>query len=140
VLRQNGSARVIYFPGDLERTFWRSGNTDLSQLIQNSIKWLLGDSRPPVSITGEGVIEAFAWETEPGYALHILNYTNPNMTRGFVRRFYTIGPQSVEFEVARRISNVRALRAGRALSFRQIGRKVRFVVPSVVDYEVVALT
>jgi hypothetical protein len=141
LFRQKGAARVVYFPGDIERTFWRSGNTDLSLLIQNSVRWLLGDTRPPVSVTGEGVVEIFAWETEPGYALHILNYTNPNMTRGFVRRFYAIGPQKVAFDVAngKKIRSVRALRSGRALSFKQSDRTVRFEVPSVVDYEVVAL-
>ena len=86
--------------------------------------------------------EVFAWETEPGYALHILNYNNPNMTRGFVRRFYAIGPQQVEFDVTagKKVSGVRALRAGRSLPFKQSGRTVRFEVPSVIDYEVIALT
>ena len=142
VLREKGNSRSIYFAGDVDRTFWRSGNTDLSQLLQNSIRWLLGDARPPVSVTGEGMTEIFAWQTEPGYALHILNYNNPNMTRGFVRRFYAIGPQKVEFDVSagKQISNVRALRAGRALPFKQSERTVRFEAPSVVDYEVIALT
>ena len=142
IFREVGNSRFAFFPGDLDRTFWRSGNTDLSQLIQNTVRWLMGSARPQVRITGDGVIEAFAWETEPGYALHILNYTNPNMTRGFIRRFYSIGPQKVEFDVAagKRITSVRTLRAARELKFEQQDRKVRFEVPSVVDYEVVALT
>ena len=103
---------------------------------------MAGDARPSVSVTGEGVIEIFAWETEPGYALHILNYTNPNMTRGFFRQFYAIGPQKVEFDVSakKKITSVRALRAGRNLSFKQRDRTVRFEVPTVLDYEVIALT
>ena len=114
----------------------------MSQLIQNTIRWLMGDARPRISLNGEGVIEAFAWETEPGYALHLLNYTNPNMTRGFIRRFYPIGAQNVEFDVAaeKRITSVRALRGGRNLKFNQQGRNVKFEVPSVVDYEVIAIT
>jgi hypothetical protein len=142
VLRQQGNSRVAFFSGDIDRTFWRSGNTDLSQLIQNSVRWVLGDARQPVSVAGEGMAEVFAWETEPGYALHVLNYNNPNMTRGFVRRFYAIGPQQVEFDVAagKKISGVRALRAGRSLSFKQSDRTVRFEIPSVTDYEVIALT
>src|SRR5215831_1088653 len=91
VLRQQGNSRVAFFSGDIDRTFWHSGNTDLSQLIQNSVRWVLGAARQPASIIGEGMAEVFAWETEPGYALHILNYNNPNMTRGFLRRFYAIG-------------------------------------------------
>jgi putative glycosyl hydrolase-like family 6 (GHL6) protein len=142
VFRQQGKSRIVYFAGDVDRTFWRSGNTDLSQLIQNSVRWTLGDRRQPVSVAGEGMTEIFAWETEPGYALHILNYNNPNMTRGYLRRFYAIGPQQVEFDVAagKKINEVRALRAGRALPFKQSGRTVSFEVPSVLDYEVIALT
>jgi len=141
VLRQDGDARVAFFPGDIDRSFWRSGNTDLLQLIINTTRWTLGESRQPVSVQGEGVVELFAWETETGYALHILNYTNPNMTRGFMREFYRIGPQRVRFQVEaeRKIASVRALRSGLALKFSQNGRDIEFEVPSVLDYEVVAM-
>ena len=142
VLREQGGSRIAYFPGDIDRSFWRSGNPDLAQVLQNTVRWLLRDAPAPVSIAGDGIVEAFAWETEPGYALHVLNYTNPNMTRAFVRRFYPIGAQHVKFAVApgRRISAVRALRAGQALRFGQRDTIVEFDIPSVVDYEVVALT
>ena len=142
LFRQYGRSRVAYFPGDIDRTFWRSGNPDLGLLLQNTVRWLRGEDRAPVTLDGDGIVETFAWETEPGYALHVLNYTNPNMTRGFVRKFYPIGPQKAEFRVARgrRITSVRALRAARAVPFMQGGDIVRFDVPAVTDYEVVALT
>jgi hypothetical protein len=141
LFRQIGQSRVAYFPGDIDRTFWRSGNPDLGLLLQNTVRWLRGDARPLVSLDGDGIVEAFAWETDPGYALHILNYTNPNMTRGFVRKFYAIGSQKASLRVAsgRRIKEVRALRASRAVAFTQDGDVVQFDVPGVVDYEVIAL-
>jgi hypothetical protein len=141
VFRKHGTSRIAYFTGDIDRTLWRSGNTDLSQLLQQAVHWVAGGAPPPVRVTGEGIIELFAWQTEAGYALHLLNYTNPNMTRGFVRRFYAIGPQRVEFEVdaGRKITAVRALRAGKDLAFKQAERTVSFEVPSVVDYEVIVL-
>ena len=141
LLREQGNSRVAYFPGDIDRSLWRSGNTDLSQLLQNAILWVQGRERPRVSVRGEGVVELFAWETESGYALHLVNYTNPNMARGLVRRFYPTGPQQVEFVVpaGRGITSVRALRAGHSLDFKQEGGVVRCEVPSVADYEVVAL-
>jgi len=142
VFRENGRSRVAYFPGDVDRTFWRSGNPDLGQLLATTVRWLRGDARPPFTIDGDGIVEAFAWETEPGHAVHILNYTNPNMTRPFVRRFYPIGPLRVTFEAppATNVKRVEALRAGGALAFKQDGRTVRFEVPTVADYEVIALT
>lgn len=142
VFRQTGQSRIAYFPGDIARTAWRSGNSDLSRLVANTVRWLRAGSEPPASVTGKGMLELFAWETEPGFAIHILNYTNPNMTRPFVREFYPVGPLQVNFlpPQGRRISHVRALRAGRTLAFRQEGGAVRVELPSVSDYEVIAFT
>jgi hypothetical protein len=112
VVRQKGKSRLIYFPGDIERTMWRSGHTDLARLVQNSIRWVAG-ANPPVTIQGDGVIESFAWETEAGFAVHILNYTNPAMHRGWIREFYPIAGQKVRMSLpqGRRVSRVELLRA-----------------------------
>ena len=138
--REDGPSRIGYFPGDVDRTFWISGNPDLGRVIQNAVRWLRGGSTPPVFVTGDGLVEVFAWETELGYALHVLNYSNPNTLRGQLRRFYPIGAQQVEFRTSRQIASVRALAAGTALQFHQEGDKVSFVIPIVRDYEVIALT
>jgi hypothetical protein len=137
---QSGRSRRIYFPGDIERSNWRSGNPDLSLLLQNSVRWLLRDSMP-VRVAGEGAVELFAWATKPGFAVHILNYNNPNMHRGWLRRNYPIGPQRVRFELPpdNRISRTRLLRAEADLPFKQEAGVVEFTIPSVEDYEVAAL-
>src|SRR5262249_42716029 len=124
----------------VDRTCWRSGDDDLSHLLQNAIKWIRG-ADPVVSVTGAGLIEVFAWQTEPGYALHLVNYTNPNATHGYIRRYYPLGPQQVRFRIAdRTIRSVRALRSERILEFQQRDGFVSFEVPGLADYEVVALT
>lgn len=141
VLREKGASRLAYFPGDYERSGWRSGNSDIAQLLQNAIRWTLR-GRSPVTVAGEGVVELFAWETDPGFAVHILNYNKPNLHRGWIRRHYPIGPQHVRFELpaARTISRVELLRAERDVPFTQDGRHIAFTVPSVTDYEVAALS
>lgn len=141
VFREAGKSRIAYFPGDIDRTLWRSGNMDVSQLMQNAIQWVRGPD-PLVSVNGAGILELFAWETEPGYALHLVNYTNPNMTHGAIRRSYPVGPQQVRFRVGdgRRIASVRALRSATGLKFRQEAETISFEVPGIADYEVVALT
>jgi hypothetical protein len=140
VMRENGASRRIYFPGDLDRTAWRSGNTDLSRLLQNTVRWLV-NGELPVQVTGDGVIESFAWETEAGFALHILNYTNPNTHKGWIRRFYAIGEQKVRMDLpdGRKISRLELLRAERQIPFSQQGKRVEFTIPRVEDYEVAAL-
>lgn len=142
IFRESGRSRVAYFAGDVDRSFWRSGNVDLGRLIGNAVRWVLGDAPRPVTIDGDGVVEAFAWETGPGFAVHLLNYTNPHMTRPFIRHLYPIGPLRVRFEVpsGKTVTKAEALRAGRALPFQREGRAIRFNVPTVADYEVVALT
>jgi hypothetical protein len=140
VIRERGQSRLVYFPGDVERTMWRSGHTDLSRLIQNSIRWVLR-ADAPVTIAGKGVIEAFAWETEPGFAVHVLNYTNPNLHRGWVREIYPIGEQKVRMKLpaGKRIARVELLRAGREIPFQVRNGAVEFTIPSVTDYEVAAI-
>jgi hypothetical protein len=140
VARQRGKSRLLYFPGDVERTMWRSGHTDLARLLQNSIRWVVGGDQP-VTIEGEGVIEAFAWETQAGFAVHLLNYTNPAMHRGWIRDFYAIGAQKVRFSLppGRRITRVELLRAGTNVPFTRSARGIEFTVPRVLDYEVAAL-
>jgi len=142
LIRELGASRVAYFPGDIDRTLWLSGSADLSQFLQNAIRWVLGEARQSVVVTGQGLVEVFAWETEQGYALHILNYNNPNMMHGAIRRFYPIDAQQVDFDVeeGRKISRVRALRTAHELLFTQEGRTVHFKIPGVTDYEVVVLT
>ncbi|HYL78439.1 MAG TPA: alpha-amylase family protein [Bryobacteraceae bacterium] len=141
VLRERAGSRLAWFPGDIERSFWRSNNGDLSLLLRNTVRWLL-QGKQPVTVSGEGVADLFAWKTEAGYALHILNYTNPNMLRGWFRDTYAIGPQKVRVTLPGnpKILRVRALRTGAPLRFKQTAAGVDFVVPKVTDYEVVALT
>jgi hypothetical protein len=140
VLREKGKSRLIYFPGDIDRTLWHSGHTDLSRLLQNAIRWVAGEDQP-VSIAGEGFIEPFAWETEAGFAVHVLNYTNPAAQRGWIREFYPIGEQRVRLRLPedRKVSRVELLRAAAEVPFQVVDRTVTFAIPKVVDYEVAAV-
>jgi hypothetical protein len=140
VIREKGRSRLVYFPGDVDRTLWHSGHTDISRLLQNSVRWVLhGES--PVTIEGSGIVEAFAWETEPGFAVHVLNYTNPNLHRGWIREYYPIGEQKVKMKLqpGRRVTRVELLRSERTVPFRVTGGELEFTIPRVVDYEVAAV-
>jgi len=142
MLRGVGSSRIAYFPGDVDRTFLRSGHPDFRRLLVNTVDWLLNGAEPPARVEGEGLVELFAWETDSGFALHMLNYTNPGFARPFVSKFYPLGPMRVTFNLPneREIESVTALQSGHKLEFKQAGRQVTFAVPQIIDYEVIALT
>ncbi len=119
---------------------WLSGQTDLSRLLVNTIGWVTRGASP-VTVEGKGLVEIFAWETEPGFAVHVLNYTNPNTHHGWFREFYPIGAQKVRFKLpaGRRVTRVELLRAERDIPFHAEGDAVEFTIPSVTEYEVAAL-
>ena len=83
VLRENGSSRTAWFAGDIERTYWLTGHGDLLRLMHNTIRWLTQDERV-VDVEGEGFIECSAGRPAPGYAVHLLNYTNPDAQHGWI--------------------------------------------------------
>jgi hypothetical protein len=108
--------------------------------LRNSIRWVSGQNAP-VAVDGDGVIEAFAWETQGGFAVHVLNYTNPGMHRGWLRDFFPIGAQRVRMKLpaASKVSRVELLRAERDIPFHVVQGAITFVIPKVVDYEVAAI-
>jgi hypothetical protein len=73
--------------------------------------------------------------------VHLLNYTNPNMHRGWIRNFYSIGEQKVRMKLpeGRRVRRIELLRAGKDVPYRVSNGMLEFVIPRVLDYEVAAV-
>jgi len=141
VLREIGPSRLAYFPGDIERTFWLTGHGDLLRLLHNTIRWITHDERV-VHIEGDGLVELFAWETSPGYAVHLLNYTNPNAHHGWLETTYPLGPQAISMTLPAgvKVKSVDLLRAETSIPFRLESQALRFTIPRVEDYEVAAIS
>jgi hypothetical protein len=141
VFGESGNSRTAYFPGDIERTWWLTGNGDLQRLLYNTIRWITKDESI-VHVHGEGFIEMFAWETTPGYAVHLLNYTNPNAHHGWVQSVHPLGAQIVSMKLPDgvKVKSVELLRAAQSLPFRLEDGHLRFTIPRVEDYEVAAMT
>jgi len=141
VLREIGPSRIAYFPGDIERTYWLTGHGDLLRLIGNTLRWITRDERV-VDLAGEGFVEMFAWETAPGYAVHVLNYTNPDAQHGWIQTTHPIGPQTVRMKLPAgvRVKSVELLRAESSVPFDTDGATLEFVIPRVEDYEVAAIS
>ncbi len=141
VLRESGSSRIAYFPGDIERSYWLTGHGDLLRLMHNTIRWITHDESI-VRVDGEGFLEMLAWETSPGYAVHLLNYTSPDAHHGWMQSTFPIGPQAVTMKLPAgvRAKSVELLTAGLRAPFEQESQLLHFTVPRVEDYEVAAIT
>ena len=140
VLREHGASRRAYLAGDMDASYWRLDNWDLARQLLNTIHWVLGENNA-VNVEGEGLLDIHAWETEPGFAVHMVNYNGPQAYRGNMRRLLPLGPQTVRMQLPREVTIRKAslLRAETSLEFQQRGRMVEFTVPSVGAYEVAAL-
>jgi hypothetical protein len=141
VLREVGQSRMAWLPGDVERTFWLTGHGDLLRLLHNTLHWLTRDERI-VRVEGEGMVEMLCWETDPGYAVHLLNYTNPDAQHGWLQSTFRIGPQTVSMKLPAgvRVKSVELLRAGTNVQFGVENQLLHFTIPHVDDYEVAAIS
>jgi hypothetical protein len=140
VMRETGKSRLVYMAGDMDASYWRLDNADLERQLINAMRWLVRDTNP-VQVDGEGLMEVISWETESGFAIHLLNYNAPNAFRGRMRKPVKLGEQTVRVQLP---PNVKAraaslLRAETSIPFKQTGRVVKMTVPSVGIYEVIAL-
>ena len=93
-------------------------------------------------LDGEGLVEMFCWETAPGYAVHLLNYNNPNAHHGWMRSVYPLGPQTIRMKLpaSLKVRSVRFAAGGTSVSFLLEAQVLRFTVPEEKDYEVAAVT
>jgi Hypothetical glycosyl hydrolase 6/Trehalose utilisation len=139
VLTERGTSRLVYLAGDIDRSYWHSQNPDLSRLLVNAIRWMCPDA--PLTVTGKGLAEVIAWKTKPGYAVHILNYANPQTLRGMYTEAYPLGPQTVKMTLPAgfKVSGVHLLAAGTKLSVTRSGNAIEFAVPGIEEYEVATI-
>ena len=59
--RQHGEGRVVYFPWDIDRTFWEVLCVDHGRLLANAVRWATNEE-PPVTVTGPGVLDVTVWD------------------------------------------------------------------------------
>ena len=139
-LREPGTGRVIYFPWDIDRTFWEVLSVDHFTLLRNAVVWATNED-PPVAVTGPGVLDVTVWQQKSSLTVHLVNLTNPMMMKGPIRELIPIGEQKVRVRLpdGARASKVRLLAAGQSPRFERAGPYLSFTVASILDHEVVAI-
>lgn len=139
-VRQCGVGRVVYFPGDLDRTFWEVLCVDHGKLLANAVEWATNEDRP-VTVSGPGILDITIWRQARSLAVHLVNLTNPMLMKGPIRELIPVGPQTVRPRIpaGRAVAGVKLLRAGIAPEWHEEGGAIEVRVPGVEDHEVVAV-
>jgi hypothetical protein len=139
-LREFGTGRVVYFPWDVDRTFWEVLAPDHLALLRNAVTWATNED-PPVTVAGPGVLDVTVWRQKASLTVHLVNLTNSMMMKGPVRELLQVGEQEVRLRLpaAAKIRRVHLLAADAAPRVQQSGRSLTVTVPSILDHEVVAI-
>ena len=97
-IQQVGAGRVVYFPWDIDRTFWEVLSTDHLKLLRNAVTWATNEE-PPVSVTGPGVLDVTIWKQKDSLTVHLVNLTNPMMMKGPVREVIPLVGQKFRLQL-----------------------------------------
>jgi hypothetical protein len=140
LVREIGRGRVVYFPADIDRTFWEVLDVDHAKLLRNAVLWATNEPAP-VTVDGKGVLDISVWGQKNSMTVHLVNLTNPMMMKGPLREVIPTPAQQVRILVpdGRRVTKVRLLVAGGETHYRQDRASIRLGVPSIGVHEVVAL-
>jgi hypothetical protein len=139
-LRETGKSRVVYFPWDIDRTFWDVLAVDHLKLLTNAVTWALNEP-VPVAIDGRGVLDVTIWRQRDSMTVHVVNLTNPMMMKGPLRETFPTGQLTVRVRLPEGVKprSVRLLTAATEPQWMLSGGVLGVVVPSVDVHEVIAI-
>ena len=140
LVREFGRGRVVYFPADIDRTFWEVLDVDLAKLLRNAVLWATNEPAP-VTVEGRGILDISVWRQTHSMTVHLVNLTNPMMMKGPLREVIPLSQQRVSIRIPQgsRVARVRLLVAGAAAPHHNEGAVIHLTVPSIGVHEVVAL-
>ena len=139
-LSRRGKGRVVYFPWDIDRTFWEVLSPDHGKLLRNAVEWATAGDQP-LMVAGPGVIDVALWRQEKSLTAHLVNLTNPMMMKGPVREILPVGAQKVRIRLPEnaRATGLRLLVSGNTPKFVQRNGMIELEIPSIGLHEVVAI-
>ena len=135
--REAGKGRVVYFPFDLDRTFWEVMSPDHGALLRNAVVWATNEG-PVVDVKGAGLLDVTVWRQAGSLTVHLVNLTNPMMMKGPYREVIPVGPFTVTVPGVK-AKAVKLLTAGGTAKWRVEGAGTVVTVSSVGLHEVVAI-
>ncbi len=139
-LNDLGRGRIVYFPWDIDRTYWEVLCVDHGRLLRNAVVWALNEDRP-VTVTGPGVLDVTVWRQKGSLTVHLVNLTNPMMMKGPFRELMPVGEQRVRITLpeGKKAARVQFLVSGGEPHVEERARRLEIRVPSVLLHEVIAI-
>jgi hypothetical protein len=139
-VRQAGRGRVVYFPWDIDRTFWELLSVDHRKLLRNAVEWAVNEPQP-VTVTGPGVLDVTVWKQASSLTVHLVNLTNPMMMKGPLREFLPTPPQKVSMRLpdGAKAKKVQLLVSGATPRVEEANGSISLTIPSILDHEVIAI-
>jgi hypothetical protein len=139
-VREAGNSRVVYFPWDIDRTFWEVLCVDHARLLRNAVEWAANEDKA-VTVEGPGVLDVTVWRQQASMTLHLVNLTNPMMMKGPFREIVPLGEQRVKMRLpeGKRAKRVQLLVGGKEPRSVSAGEFLEITVPSIDVHEVIAV-
>lgn len=139
-VREFGKGRVVYFPFDLDRTFWEVLATDHGALLRNAVAWA-HRAEQPLTVTGKGMLDVSLWQQKGSVTAHLVNLTNPMMMKGPVRELIPSPAQRVRVRIPKdkRVKAVHFLVSKTAPRFENSNGMIELEVPPIELHEAVAI-
>jgi hypothetical protein len=140
MVRSAGSGRVVYFPWDIDRTFWEVMSQDHGMVLANAVRWAANEEQP-LRVQGPGVLDVSLWKQQSSITAHLVNFSNPMMMKGPFREILPIGPQKVRLKLPEGVKAraVKFLVSGAKAQWRQSGAWIETTTPPIELHEVVAI-
>jgi hypothetical protein len=139
-IRESGQSRVVYFPGDIDRTFWEVLDVDHGKLLRNAVLWATNETAS-VTVEGQGIVDISVWGQRNSMTVHLVNLANPMMMKGPIREVIPIANQRVRIQIPkeRHVTGAKLLVSGKGVSYQQEQGFVLLDVASIDVHEVIAL-
>jgi hypothetical protein len=139
-IRQIGRGRVVYFPWDVDRTFWEVLDVDHGKLLRNAVLWATHEPAP-VSVKGAGVLDLSIWTQKNSMTVHLVNLTNPMMMKGPLREIIPLPRQQVRVLIPNNqpIAKVHLLVAKQEIPYRRDEDSIDLEIPAIDLHEVIAV-
>jgi hypothetical protein len=135
-----GARRIVYFPWDIDRTFWEVLSPDHGKLMRNAVKWAFVESLP-VIVKGDGMLDVAVWRQKDSLTIHLVNLNNPMTMKGPLREFLPSPPQTVAIDLpdGRKAKKVRLLVSGQEPRLVEADGNLSLTIESILDHEVIAI-